>query len=323
MSAFAGRVRRRLLIPGPQEVTFGRRGFHVGEPAARDRLENVGRSFLTGLRAGLEAASPEAPVPALAGVSTPLRGFAFEGAAMGLAIGDAMTLRPRHHLATFAAGPGAEHIYMVQVGAGWAMARLPSRLHRRVALPDPLLRWLACDGLGFHQAYFDPQRYVRDGDRPGFRPPWPDPAGYAARAVDQGIGRALWFRAGADVEHLVKLIEAFAADRRGDLWSGVGLAATYAGGASRERLTALAKLAGPHRPQLAQGAAFAAEARLRAGLVTPEAVEAVDVVCETGLAAAALVTRDTRTDLPAVDAPVPRYEVWRRRIQHEFRHLRG
>jgi hypothetical protein len=92
--------------------------------------------------------------------------------------------------------------------------------------------------------------------------------GYLGRAVDQGIGRALWFGGGADPERVAALVVGFAAERRADLWSGVGLAATYAGGASREDLARLPALAGVLRAHLAQGAAFAAAARTIAGNVT-------------------------------------------------------
>jgi len=61
----------------------------------------------------------------------------------------------------------------------------------------------------------------------------------------------------------------FAPQRRADLWSGVGLAATYAGGCEAADLEALVTLAGRCRAPLAQGAAFAATARAVAGNLTP------------------------------------------------------
>jgi hypothetical protein len=321
--SFAGHARKRLLMPADDEVTFARRGFTVHDDGSRRRLEEVGRSFLSGLAPGLAGDSPAAIDKRLRAVPVPLRGFAFEGAAMGLAIGDALSPWRRPAVADFAAGPASPHIYMTHIGIGWALARLPRPLWRRPLLPDRVLRWLVLDGYGFHQAYFATDRYVRRTERPRVRAPWPDPHRYAARAVDQGIGRALWFVAGADVDEASRLVCTFAPARRADLWSGVGLAATYAAGADVDALGRLVKLAGAHRPELAQGAAFAAKARLRAGLVTAETVEAVGVICETGLAAAALVTDDALAELPDGDGPAPAFEVWRQRIRSNFAHLNG
>ena len=81
------------------------------------------------------------------------------------------------------------------------------------------------------------------------------PDEYSARAIDQGIGRALWFVGGTDADVVADLIAAYPAHRRGDLYAGAGLAATYAGAADEEELRRLAERAGEHRLRLAQGSA--------------------------------------------------------------------
>src|SRR3712207_8380154 len=50
---------------------------------------------------------------------------------------------------------------------------------------------------------------------------------------DQGLGRSLWFVQGADVRRIPATVNAFPAERRPDLWSGLGLACGYAGGRTR------------------------------------------------------------------------------------------
>jgi len=318
MSTLTGRVRRRLLSPPVSQTTFAVRGF-TGEPAARARLERVGAQFLVGLEAGLSAGSVSEVAHTLAGIDRVHRGFGYEGASMGLAVADALSPYPRQLVRDFVAGPAAAHVYMVHVGIGWAMARLPRPLWRRVLLPDPLLRWLALDGYGFHQAYFHTDRYVHRHRPIRVRPPWSDPSGYAARAADQGVGRALWFVAGADVQRLGNEVTRFAPARHADLWSGVGLAATYAGGADPDRLQTLRTLAGDHRHGLAQGAAFAAQARLRAGLVTPEVEAATAALCGTDVERAAAVTDAALVALPTDAAEQPAYEAWRQRIAGRLR----
>src|SRR5438477_154297 len=92
---------------------------------------------------------------------------------------------------------------------------------------------------------------------------------YAARVFDQGLGRSFWFVNGGNPELIVGVIKAFPAARQPDLWSGIGLAATYAGIITEDALVLLREQAGEHWPCLAQGAAFAAKARHRAGNPSP------------------------------------------------------
>ncbi len=204
---------------------------------------------------------------------------------------------------------------MAYIGVGWAMARLPRARWRAIAPRDPLLRWLALDGYGFHQAYFRTSRYL-DGQYQAAVPGWR--SAYASRAVDQGIGRALWFACGADVAGVAAAIGKFAPARRGDLWSGAGLASVYAGGAGEEELTEMVRLAGQYRPHAALGAAFAGEARLRAGLVTAGTELGVRVHCGMSVQDAAAVTLEARSGLPEADGPVPSYELWRERIRQRL-----
>jgi hypothetical protein len=175
------------------------------------------------------------------------------------------------------------------------------------------------DGYGFHQAYFKTEKYVRqqyqDQDFP-----WPgrEYRGYALRAMDQGIGRALWFIHGGEVHAVATAVERFAPQRRADLWSGVGLAATFAGGASATALEYLAQAAGEHGGHLAVGSVFAAKARDHAGFVPSHSADAVEVL--TGRTVAAAVEIADRTTVPHTGPEsVPQYEVWRERIRAELR----
>jgi hypothetical protein len=179
--------------------------------------------------------------------------------------------------------------------------------------------------------------------------PWPvqGPAWYANRAIDQGIGRAMWFVGGADAAVVTQLLGKFPDHRLADLYSGAGLAATYAGGADEAELRAFWHDAGRFRPLVAQGSAFAAAARLRADLVVAHNELATQVFCGMPVAAAAKVTDDalgnqsltSRTPTeevltdqgptdttdrdhglpdPTRSRAMPAYEVWRQRIANEF-----
>ena len=239
-------------------------------------------------------------------------GFTLEGQAMKAALLDALSWRPRRVAALL--GDYPQYRYTIHVGVGWAWARLGPWLARQRPSPalDPLLRWLVFDGLGFHDALFQPSLYARQ------TAPRASLHGYERRAWDQGAGRCLWFCAQGEPGPIATTIDAYAPDRREALWSGVGLAATYAGGVKAQTLTRLRSLADTHWPALAQGACFAAKARSAAACIPEHTHRACAEMLDLSPEEAAQVTDRHLQDLPA-DAPgLPAYEQWRRRIQHQF-----
>jgi len=253
-----------------READFDRRGFRLGDAASTEHLTIIGRTFVEGYNAAWMLRAP-ALQARVGGVDPELRGFAHEGAAMALMLGDVLLPWRRSRWMHFTDGPAKPHIYLAFVGAGWAFARL-GRIRPRFDALDPLLRWLIFDGCGFHDAYFRPrdtvslQRRSRRSHR-------------AAEIYDQGVGRALWFVECANPDAIADTIETFALARRANLWSGVGLAATYAGGMDGAALRRLRHRASGFEPHLAQGSAFAAKARDRAATVDAECELAVQILC--------------------------------------------
>ncbi|WP_306369328.1 DUF1702 family protein [Nocardiopsis sp. CC223A] len=309
-------LRRRILTPGTDQTLVSTRGFHHGAPQARTLIETVGLFFLVGYGHAAQTADPGRTDRLLAEVPVRFRGFAHEGAAMAFTVLDALSPRGGRSRA-YMAGPGDPHLYMAHVGVGWALARLPRPLWPTVRTLDPLLRWLVLDGYGFHQAYFRTERFVHRRARDGRPARWSGRPEYAPRALDQGVGRALWFVSCADPDRAADLVESFGEERRADLYSGVGLAAVYAGGADRAGLERLCRRAGTHRPRLAQGAAFAAETRMRAGLLVPHVEDAVGVLFGGTAQEAARAARDTRPDGDQPGRP-PAYEEWRTRLAERW-----
>ena len=311
MQSILGSIRRRWLGLRPEETSFTRRGFRSATAGMQARLERVGATFVAGYHAALEADSPEAVALDLSRFEPELRGFAFEGAAMGLALLDRLSPWRANRVRGFLCGPGDAHAYMIHVGIGWVWARMPFGFRRARRKLDPLLGWLAFDGWGFHEGFF---RW------PEFVPNHPPPArlqGYERRVFDQGLGRSFWFSNGGNVALISQTVSSFAATRRADLWSGLGLAATYAGGADESTLGKLRESSGPHWPQLAQGAAFAAKARQRAGNFTADTDCAAKILCGLSADEAARLTDSALENLP-LDSLEPAYEIWRRRIQNHF-----
>ncbi len=301
---------RRVFGVSTDKVTFAVLGIEAEEPI-RLRLEQAGRSFLAGYHeALLEDGGIDSLAARLDALDPLQRGFAYEGAGLGLVVRDVLAPWRARRFELFLAGPGARYVHLVHVGAGWALARLRMPLARLRSRLDPRFWWLALDGYGFYEGYFHPEARIERQERPRRL------RGYDLQVFDTGLGRSLWFREGADAARLIARIGRFPAERRADLWSGVGLASGYAGGVDAAALQRLRLAAGPAQPWLAQGVAFGAKARQLAGAIPSWTELACEVLCGTSAAAAAAVTDRVLEELPGDDAGgEPRFEVWRRGIR--------
>lgn len=313
------RLRRQLLGLAVEEATFAKRGFQTTEPQKQQYLEQIGMTFLEGYHSAIATPQTEVLIPQLEAISSDLKGFAYEGSAMGLAIIDSLTPWHNPRLPTFLEGVGNSHIYMGYVGLGWALARLPGGIGRYLrkletaknGFPDPLLGWLAFDGYGFHQGYFSWRDYISNLTLPKHL------SGDAAQVFDRGLGRSLWFVRGAEPKGISHTIQRFPASRQADLWSGVGLACTYAGGVTDADIAELKILAGDYLPEVAQGSVFAAKARQRANNLTEHTEKACQILCGVTAATAAQMS-DRALEGLSPCAPMPMYEQRRRRIQSYF-----
>jgi enediyne biosynthesis protein E3 len=263
-------LQARLLRIPRREVTFARRGFEPCEPAVRERIEAYFGSFLDGYHLALASRSlPETATSLDHHIEPELRGFAYEGAGMYLALLDCLTPWRRDRLRCFVNGPARSYAIITLIGAGLAYARVPwvrwsGRLTGRQL--DPEIGWMAVDGFGFHEGFFHHARTIEAGYRPA------SIAGYAGRCFDHGLGRSIWFVKGAAPDRIARAVSRFEPSRQPDLWAGVGLACAYAGGVYADPgryagvLDALAARAAQFGSQLRLGVVLAAVARCESSI---------------------------------------------------------
>ncbi|MER7007251.1 DUF1702 family protein [Dactylosporangium sp. NPDC000555] len=325
MPTTLGSLRRLVLTPSFTAISFAGRGFPVRPTDATRRLEAVPQAVVCGFEWGIECRTQPELESRLALIEPEQRGFAYEGATMALTVRDAMAGGRGHRARDLLRGPAVPHTFLTYIGIGFAMARLPRPLWRNV-LPDltgtpyyPTMSWLAVDGYGFDRAYFETDRWVTRQERlPAY--PWRGRADYFPRAADQGIGRALWFIHGGEVTAVAAAVERFARDRRADLWSGVALAATFAGGSDAEGLRTLRRAAAGYHGDVAQGAVFAAKARAFAGFVPAHTEMATAVFTGFDVETAAKLADDVAANGfgPSEVDGQPDYEAWRARVRARF-----
>lgn len=300
------RLAWRLLLQDPGSVSLSSRGFFGGSEQSRRVLEEAAASFISGFNNVIDSASIGELQDRLKDVSLDQRGFAYEGAGMACAVVDILTYSRGRRVAALLDGPGGNYVHLIHVGIGWGFARLRLRPWLGLPIKDSMLRWLAWDGWGFHQGFFSPRRTViaqRIEPR----------LGGAVSIRDQGIGRSIWFHDCADVAVIAERIDRFVPGRRADLWSGIGLAAAYAGGVPPTDLARLGELAGQLRPHVVQGVAFAAAARLRSGGLPSHTRHAAEILAGVPAEVAADWTEAALAGLTGENASS--YETWRARIR--------
>jgi hypothetical protein len=287
--------------------------FSEGTSTTWKHLETAVLAAVEGYHATLDSSSLDELIPLLNQVAPELRGYAYEGAAMGLTCLDCI-LPWKKHLQAYVAGPAAQHIYMAYVGAGEALALLRRKPEPFIArLEDQLFGWLVMDGYGFHKGFFFPERYVLQQQVPKLQSP------YAQQIFDQGLGRSLWFTRGANGERIVKDIARFPETRQSDLWVGIGVGSAYAdaGGVGQAELEALYKAAGPYRAHMAVGVALVVDGRLRAGNIVPHTELACVIACGEKSENVVSLVGEAYQDLPTT-GPEPAYVLLRQRLLPQF-----
>lgn len=310
-------IQQKLFGISTDEVRFVRRGFRSQREETTRHLEAVGKAFLNGYHLAIEVEDTESLIKKLNRTKAIYRGFSFEGAAMNLALLDYFIPWRKKRLEKFIERGGSKHIYMVYVGIGWAIARVPwlrKDVFRSISNYDPLLKWLIIDGYGFHQGYFNAEKYFRRKislERL--------PGGYIRNAFAQGLGRCMWFALGANVREMSETIARMPREFHADLWSGVGLACAYAGGATKNEIKELKAISGVFFSNLLQGVVFAAASRMQAGNLVRHTEEASQIICNLSAEEAASIAFSTMQNLPKKsDRNMPSYAIWRKRIRQEF-----
>jgi enediyne biosynthesis protein E3 len=288
--------------------------FRLGETGVRQtsgaRIRTIIKSFSDGFRIAMDAENPEEIASRLHRSEKDFQGFAFEGAAAGLTLLDCVSPVSFPRLTTFIHGEGKDFRYLLYVGAGWIYALRSRWREKFLLMRDPVLSWLMIDGVGFLHGFFRVSSCLDRGNYPNWL------KGYARRVFDQGLGRSLWFVETMDSARIAARIESFDPQRQPDLWSGLGLAAVYAGEVDRSTLNRLRQSAKEYWKHLAQGAAFGAKARSVGRNLTEYQEVACLELCDCSAVEAAKITDTALVRLGTdVSDRTSAYEAWREETQ--------
>lgn len=305
---------REQLIIKPEGLDFATRGYQPGRPEVRAILGPHAQSFVGGYNGMIMAGNPAV---ALAEFDVPAaeRAFAVEGIAMAAVLLDLLTAARGRRTRKLLAMEGDQHRHLVHFGAGFAISRLRWRGWLGLGSLDPVLRWLAYDGAGFSVAALGDDHRVRELGRHQFR------CNQRCSIRHQGVGRAVWFIESADLDRVTGRIASFPRHHHGDLWSGIAFAAVMAGALAPDDVSELVARAGQYSPDLAQGAAFAAEVCEQADRHIADVGQVVQGLTGVPLAEAATISARARENLRRTD--VGGHAIWRHRLRAELTGERG
>jgi hypothetical protein len=201
------------------------------------------------------------------------RSIAYEAMSMCIALEDFKTEQQLSKWFDFLTASGTSHATQIHVGLGWAFAQNETDFSSILPKLDPMLRYRVLDGYGYYEGIFRRRKSVLNQDKPEFAD------ATASAAYDQGLGRSLWYTNSGIVPATVSALQKFPAERRADLWRGLGIAVAYVGGCPEETLHEISAAAEIHKPQLSTGAAMALVSRHYAGFISDSHALAATLFC--------------------------------------------
>ena len=192
------------------------------------------------------------------------RSIAYEAASMCIALNDFKIHQELSKWFDFIDKSGTSHATQIHVGLGWALAQNEINPAPILLQLDPMMRYRILDGYGYCEGIFRRKKSILNQQKPEFT----DPA--ASSAYDQGLGRSFWYLNNGAIAGAKTMLHKFPAERRADLWRGMGIAIAYVGGCSEAVLHEIAIAAETYKPQLLTGTAMALISRHYAAFISED-----------------------------------------------------
>ena len=184
--------------------------------------------------------------------------LAYEAASYKIAVGcvDNDLSRWSNFLGNYA----QKHSVQVHIGLGWAVARLGIPISELASFVDKdNIRYVA-DGCGFFYGTFKKELAIVNKEQ------HPNIDKYGS-FFDEGLGRSLWYSTEGNLSEISNIIDSFNDYRQPDVWRGIGIAFTYAGGFDEDTIESLKHHSKQHIDQIKIGVSSVAKTRLTANTV--------------------------------------------------------
>lgn len=257
--------------------------------AANHKLELAQDAFQKGFNLVTDISSLSTIANKLDSLAPEFLSIAYEGASMNIALNCLETGAELKPWFDFLQSAAKQHSIQYYIGLGWALAQLQLNAMPYMQRLGPIDRYRVMDGYGYYEAIFRTKRTIHKQQKlEEF-----NEAG--SSAYYQGIGRGIWYLSLGKKEEAKTMIDKFPAEMLTDLWRGLGIACSYAGGCDEPALKEMMILAGDYSRQLATGAVMVAICRENAAFMSTDTELACKIWCKQS--AAKLATEHKPDDI--------------------------
>ena len=236
----------------------------VKEPSVIQKMQTIQHTFLAVQDVFFNSPEWEKHLSMLESADMEFRSIAYESASMSIALEDFKQGEQLNLWTQFLSQAASAHATQVYVGLGWALAQTLKNPMLYLPALNPMLRYRVLDGYGYYEGVFRRRRTVINQLKLAV-----DDV-VASGALDQGLGRSMWYHSRGVFSDAKATIEGFAAERQKDLWRGLGIAIAYVGGCTDDQLFDIFSETRAFQPQLAAGALMAQVSRNESGCVSAD-----------------------------------------------------
>ena len=238
------------------------------------KMDTIQNTFLHVQDIFFESPDWKRHVAELESTAIEFRSIAYESASMSIALEDLKQGEKLTNWFQFLNEAALTHATQVHVGLGWAFAQTMKNPMHYLPKLHPMMRYRVLDGYGYYEGIFRRRRSIINHLKLQVED------AVASAALDQGIGRSIWYLNKGIIEDAKTMIEGFALERHKDLWRGLGIAIAYVGGCDEELLHQIFSKTDSYKTQLATGAVMALVSRDSAKYISPGTELACKVWCQ-------------------------------------------
>ena len=225
------------------------------ENSVQGKIDTIQNTFLHVQDIFFESSDCKNHVAELESADIEFRSIAFESASMSIALEDLKQGDKLTNWLPFLNETASAHATQVHVGLGWAFAQTLKNPIAYLPELNPMMRYRVLDGYGYYEGIFRRRRSIINHLKLQVEDT------VASSALDQGIGRSIWYLNKGIIDDAKNMIDGFAVERRKDLWRGLGIAIAYVGGCNEELLQKIFSKADSYKTQLATGSVMALVSR--------------------------------------------------------------
>lgn len=244
------------------------------ENSVQGKMDTIQNTFLRAQDIFFESPDWRRHVAELESTGIEFRSIAYESASMSIALDDLRQGNQITNWLQFLNEAASVHATQVHVGLGWAFAQALKNPMDYLAELNPMMRYRVLDGYGYYEGIFRRRRSIINHLKLEIAD------AVASSALDQGLGRSIWYLNKGIIDDAKKMIEGFAVERHKALWRGLGIAIAYVGGCNEETLNGIFSKPDLHKAQLATGAVMALVSRDAAKYISPDTELACKVWCK-------------------------------------------